>query len=406
MAADGRRFEILHPLGTGGFGAVYKAKILDERHGFEKVVALKILHDNMAGVDDVAKRLRDEARVLGLLRHRVIVQADELIRLDEGRWGIVMELVDGVDLKRVLRSGGPIPPSVVLEIVSEVASALHSAYQTRAPGGGTLGLVHRDIKPSNIQITAHGETKLLDFGIARAEFDNREADTVNKAYGSMAYMAPERFDMVDGPQGDIYALGATMYELMTGEQFGRTSPNEDRHYEHVGDRLESLCEALEDPAPLVTLISSTFEFEPGSRPMARILERQCARLRQLIAGPRLRDWAEQAVPAARQQQSDRSNDGVQDNLTGTILTEIADKGGSTSSHGSAEENWNWAREPTPSNDPRVEHPPGRASPPTTETRASDPKEDTVLLTVWVLTVTFMLFALAMTVLAVGAQLLL
>src|SRR5688572_23537822 len=106
-------------LGQGAFGKVYRARLVGS-DGFERSVAIKVLHPDRVDDGELA-RLRDEARLLGLLHHRAIVQAHELFRSDEG-WAVVMELVGGVDLHRVVR-GGAVPPSVALGIVGEVAAA-------------------------------------------------------------------------------------------------------------------------------------------------------------------------------------------------------------------------------------------------------------------------------------------
>ena len=100
--SEGRRYQILGVIGKGGFGTVYKAQLLGEG-GFKRTVALKVLNADMREMEDVASRLRDEARLLGLLRHRAILGVDGLVRLN-GRWTVVMEFIDGADLGRVTRT--------------------------------------------------------------------------------------------------------------------------------------------------------------------------------------------------------------------------------------------------------------------------------------------------------------
>lgn len=117
---EGRQYKVLGAVGRGGFGTVYRAELSGEG-GFSKVVALKVLNPDMEEVGEMAVRLRDEARVLGLLQHRAIVQVDGLVRLS-GRWTVVMEYVEGADLKQVIASAGKIPPTVALTILEDVPS--------------------------------------------------------------------------------------------------------------------------------------------------------------------------------------------------------------------------------------------------------------------------------------------
>ncbi len=308
---EGRRYEVMEPIGRGGFGTVYRARLLGEG-GFVKIVALKVLNPEIEAAGDIARRLRDEARVLGLLRHRAIVAVDGLVQL-EGRWAVVMEFVDGADLAQVLSARGPLPLGPALEVIGEVASALERAYNTVVEGEPLL-LVHRDIKPSNIKVTAIGETKVLDFGIAKAHFAQRESQTRSMAFGSLPYMAPERFVGSSGPEADIYALGATLFELVTGELFGQTAVWEETHAQIVETRMAVLGEhgVSED---VQTLILDCLKFAPETRPDAREVERRCDTLRASLR--RLRDWTEVEVPQVGQ--SDLESSGQA--LTGETLWE-------------------------------------------------------------------------------------
>ena len=143
------RYELLELLGKGGFGRVYLARFHGEA-GFQKDVALKFLKSGAQDNRNLIARLRDEARLLGLLRHRAIVHVDRLIRL-QGAWVIVMEYVPGADLSSFMKDG-PVPPGPTLEVL-EVASALTAAYERSSPDGQALRLTHRDIKPEH---PAHG----------------------------------------------------------------------------------------------------------------------------------------------------------------------------------------------------------------------------------------------------------
>jgi eukaryotic-like serine/threonine-protein kinase len=293
MVSSGRRYEIEVPLGKGGFGTVYRARFVGEG-GFSKVVALKVLNENMQDLDEVLARLRDEARLLGMLRHRAIVRADRLVRL-ANRWAVVMEYVEGADLKRIV-SATTVPPGVAVEIVGEVAGALHAAWKTEGPDGKPLRLIHRDIKPSNIVLTSYGEIKVLDFGIARADFGEREAETRAYGMGSLPYMAPERLDFRDTAAADVYALGVVFFELVTGRAFGRASAVPERHTKHVDAALRFLVDQGLGSRDLLLFLGSLLAYDSDDRPSAGQLERMCVNLRRRFEDEPLRYWAEQVVP--------------------------------------------------------------------------------------------------------------
>jgi serine/threonine protein kinase len=314
MVSSGRRYEIEAPLGKGGFGTVYRARFIGEG-GFSKVVALKVLNENMADLDEVLARLRDEARLLGMLRHRAIVRADRLVRL-ANRWAVVMELVEGADLKRVV-SETTVSPGAAVEIIGEVAGALHAAWHTTGPDGAPLHLIHRDIKPSNIVLTSYGEIKVLDFGIARADFGGREAETRAFGMGSLPYMAPERLDFRDTAAADVYALGVVFFELVTGRAFGRASANPERHTSHVDAALRFLVDQGLGSRDLLLFLGSLLAYDPDERPTARQLERMCVNLRRRFEDEPLRYWAEQAVPSIVEKTAKLPADG----LTGSALVE-------------------------------------------------------------------------------------
>jgi len=306
-----RRFRILEAVGKGGFGTVYRAE-LQGAGGFRKQVALKVLNPEVAESVDLAERLRDEARMLGLLRHRAIVQVDGLHMLD-GKWTVVMEFIDGVDLSRVIANGA-MPVGPALEIAEEVSDALHSAYDAPSGEGEPLRVLHRDIKPSNIQLTPSGEVKVLDFGVARAEFQRRESVTRSILFGSLDYMAPERVDGIDTHAGDVYALGALLYELLAGEALGRTATNRERHEAAMEERLSGLFEAIGDER-LVSIIAQCTAYDDGDRPTAGELARMLRRERLRFPSPWLKDWASDVVPELM-----RSRDHTPGELTGCFVS--------------------------------------------------------------------------------------
>ncbi|MCA9567540.1 MAG: serine/threonine protein kinase, partial [Myxococcales bacterium] len=296
---ESRRYRILEVVGEGGFGKVYRAR-LEGAEGFAKDVAIKLLSDDEAP-EIVLQRFRDESRILGLVRDRAIVTVDPPTRLD-GRWAVVMEFVDGVNCQ-VLMKRTPLPPRTAMEIVQEVARALDNVYNQEGPDGTPLHLVHRDIKPGNIQVTPSGTVKILDFGIARAEFQARESKTTTHIGGTFGYIAPERLHGEEGPASDVYSLGIVLGALVTGRRC--TTKNR--------TKIEEWVAQDEDLAKVWALSKRMAHVDPEERPSAREVEDECAALGPTLRGEPLRRWAEQNVQA--------KPDFIEDHLIGNVLTE-------------------------------------------------------------------------------------
>ncbi len=280
---------MLEPLGEGGFGSVYLGRLIGQS-GFTKTVAVKLLHDQDTDQPELEHRLRDEARLLARLRHRAIVHVDDLVQID-GRWAVVMEYVEGADLLALL-GGGPIPPRAACGLVMEVAGALRAAHTAvDDETGRPMEIVHRDIKPANIRVTPGGTVKVLDFGVARARFDAREAETQSITFGSLGYMAPERLEGLDTPASDVYSLGSVLFECLSGQALGRLSIHPRRYRE----ALELATDALELNPALTELLRSMLAYDRFSRPDAAECERALRDLQGALPGPWFQEWAEGAV---------------------------------------------------------------------------------------------------------------
>jgi serine/threonine protein kinase len=308
LVAAERRYWILELLGSGGFGAVYRAE-LQGRGGFRKNVALKMLHPDRTSSPEMVRRLRDEARLLAHVSHPGIVQVDGLIQL-RGQWTVVMEYVQGVTLRELVALG-PIPILCAVQLVERVAEALDAAHFAK-DGDRPLELVHRDIKPSNILLTPDGSVKLLDFGVVLANPEVREARTDDLFFGAPEYMAPERWDFVDTTAADVYSLGALFWELLTGEILGRTSAKLSKHSELVEDAADQIGHI--GNARLTELILAMLAYNPKERPTAREVARTCQELEPHVPGPWLRDWAEREVPRARSRRQQNDDDPLLDML--------------------------------------------------------------------------------------------
>jgi hypothetical protein len=281
-----RSFKLLETLGEGAFGAVHLAEIGGDE-GFVQRLAVKWLHPQWSHDAELAGRLRDEARLLALLNHDHIVRVHGLTHLG-GRLAILMEPVDGVDLSRL----GPeerVPPRAAAEILSRAADALDAAWQTVPPGGQEpLRVVHRDIKPSNLMVSSRGGVKVLDFGVARARFDAREAQTRSQQYGTARYMAPERWleGIADAPS-DVFSLGVTLLEIVGGHPVER--PRLAR--EGFEEDMKRALAVLDDCPPLRELAARMTAYAPAERPTAAEIVGLGRELRDQLPGPGLREWA-------------------------------------------------------------------------------------------------------------------
>jgi len=282
-----RRYRLLEPIGSGGFGTVHRGELIGAAT-FRKTVAIKLLDDEDP---KWLRRLRDEARLLGLIRHRAIVGVDDLVRI-EGRWALVMEFIDGQDLAALLRAG-PLPPRAAVDVAQEVALALAQAHRAVEPGTGQpLGLVHRDIKPANIRITPAGEVKVLDFGIAKAEFDGRESATRSMTLGTLRYMSPERFEGESTGAADVFALGIVLWECLVGEPMERLPVMASRF---DAARQRALARLPPLPLALAELLASMLAYEPAERPTAQEVAGLLSGLRGALWGAWLFEWAPEAV---------------------------------------------------------------------------------------------------------------
>jgi len=297
-AAASRTFQIHRCLGVGGFGEVYLASMTSSS-GVESDVALKVLHQGLDPRSQAIQRLRDEGRLLGMLQHPSILQIHDLVFL-QGRVALVTEYVPGQDLDKCLRGPSSIGLRAAVEVIGIVADALDTAWNApNREGNDSLRLVHRDIKPSNIRLGRHGDVKLLDFGIAKAADSEREAKTrTNMVIGSFMYMPPERFeDGGEAPTSDVYSLGCTLYECISGERvFEGVSTKQQYLYalnkqEHERFRGGLDAKLNEVPEELGNLIREMMRYDPAKRPtMAEVCTR-CEGLSDDLPGLRLRQWA-------------------------------------------------------------------------------------------------------------------
>lgn len=202
------QLEILEFLGAGGMGAVYKAR----QPKLDRVVALKVLPEHLAAQPGFADRFSREARLLARLNHPNIVGVFDF-GSSASLFYLVMEYVDGVNLREAMRAGR-FSPTAALGLVPQICDALQYAHGE--------GILHRDIKPENILLDAKGRIKIADFGIAKLVQGSAELPPLTvsgQAVGTPNYMAPEQLEKPNevDQRADIYSLGVVFYEMLTGE---------------------------------------------------------------------------------------------------------------------------------------------------------------------------------------------
>lgn len=255
------QYEVMDRIGTGGMGEVYRAH--DSRLGRD--VALKVLPDHLAEDVEMRARFEHEARAVASLSHPNIMAIHELVATVD-RPVAVVELLEGESLRTVV-TRGPVAWREATQLTARVADGLAAAHEK--------GIVHRDVKPENIFVCSDGRPKLLDFGLARSESllspsvsaATFAATEPGRVLGTIGYMAPEqvRGEQV-GPGTDIFALGCTLAELLTGDKpFSRGTP------------AESLAALLHDlppqlvasgrdiPPRLADIVTHCLEKEPDAR---------------------------------------------------------------------------------------------------------------------------------------------
>jgi len=202
----GERYQLQDPIGRGGMATIYRGR--DTR--MERIVAVKVLREVYSTDPKFVTRFQREAKAASALTHPNIVQVYDYGQSD-GNYYIVMELIEGADLRRYLRSRGVLAIDRAIIIAHDVALGLSAAHRR--------GIVHRDVKPQNVLVGRDGSIKLTDFGIASVykDINAERLTTTGMTLGTVQYYAPEQAQgEIVSPAADVYALGIVMYEMLTG----------------------------------------------------------------------------------------------------------------------------------------------------------------------------------------------
>ena len=282
-------YDILEVIGRGGMGIVYKAR----QHGLNRPVALKMILTGVHAGPHERTRFRTEAEALARLRHPHIVQIHEVGEHD-GRPFLALEFMEGGTLARKL-DGTPQPPAAAARLLETLARAVQAAHQQ--------DIIHRDLKPANILLDREGVPRVTDFGLAKQLASGEEYTASSVVLGTPSYMAPEQASGRSrgvGPAADVYALGAILYEMLTGRPpFQGTTMLET--LEQVRTREPVALRQLQPGTPrdLETICLKCLEKDPHRRyasaealadDLRRFLEGRTVQARPVGGGERLWRW--------------------------------------------------------------------------------------------------------------------
>ena len=235
------KYELLNRIGRGGMGEVYRARHVP----LNRIVALKLISAKQIENPQAVSRFKREMQAVGKLSHPNIVNATDGGEI-EGTHFLAMELVDGIDLAKVVRRLGRLPVADACEIVRQTALGMAHAHE--------MGLIHRDLKPSNLMLDKRGQIKVLDMGLARLSDPGQNPSEIptftssGQAMGTPEYMAPEqaRNTTAIDQRVDIYSLGCTLYDFLVGHPPFPRSKHE--------TPIAVLMAQLNEPIPPVELV--------------------------------------------------------------------------------------------------------------------------------------------------------
>ncbi len=245
------RYEIIDKVGSGGMADVYKAKC----HRLDRFVAIKILKPEYSNDKNFVAKFRAEAQSAAGLSHPNIVNVYD-VGDDDGLYYIVMELVEGITLKKFIERKGRLEIKEAVGIAIQIAQGMDAAH--------TNHIIHRDIKPQNIIISRAGKVKVTDFGIAKAATSNTISQN---AVGSVHYLSPEQArGGYSDEKSDIYSLGVTLYEMLCGQVPFAGDNSVSVALSHINDEATPICDIRPDvPYSIERIVQKCMQKKPERR---------------------------------------------------------------------------------------------------------------------------------------------
>ncbi len=262
------RYEVLAQLAAGGMATVYAARAQGVA-GFERLVAIKVLHPHLAHDDEFISMFLDEARLAARIRHPNVVPTLDISDSQGDGYFLVMEYIEGDHfgslLREAARSGKNLAPGVALRIVIDALEGLGAAHTLADPDGRPLGIVHRDISPHNILVGADGIARITDFGVAKAEV--RLSSTRDGQFkGKLAYMAPEQASSGFADQrSDLFGMGVVLWEALVGRRLFKAENNGELLNRLLYADIPPPSEYVPELAPLDAVLAKALERDAEAR---------------------------------------------------------------------------------------------------------------------------------------------
>ncbi len=260
-------YEIVRHVTSGGMASLY----LGRRRGvagFQKLVAIKVVHPHLAKEKRFIGMFLDEARLMARIQHPNVVHIEELTE-DQGTYLMVMEYVHGCALydllKRLAQRGRSLNPALAAWIAARAAEGLHAAHELKDAKGNSLNVVHRDVSPQNVLLSFAGHVKLIDFGVAKST-QQQQQTRAGVLRGKIGYMSPEQANGLKlDRRSDVYALGIVLWEMLTCRRLFH-SPNEVHQLDMVrAPRIAPPSAHAELPAALEEVVMDALRPDPSQR---------------------------------------------------------------------------------------------------------------------------------------------
>ncbi len=248
------RYRLVSQIGSGGMAVIYKATDL----ALGRTVAIKILRPSLTSDQSFLIRFRQEARNVANLAHPNLVTVHD-VGQDGNTYYMVMEFLDGQDLKKIIKAKGPLSVERVLDLTIQVCAGIGYAHRA--------GLVHADVKPQNILVNEGDRVKVTDFGIAQALAMTKPQERQKVVWGSPHYFAPEQAQgEYPTPSSDVYSIGVVLFEMLTGRLPFMATDQQELALAHIRDAPPRISELNSKvPVALDRIVQKVLSKEPSAR---------------------------------------------------------------------------------------------------------------------------------------------